>query len=649
MMLSTKEKLQPTAITGYLDAFADKYLSNHFLTYYSINPDKSIAISTYTRGEFLILASSAKQFLESRGISQGDHICHFFSSNTVEDLAFRLASVFIGCVPVTINWDADPQERVLYKINVTKCKLVLHDDTTNSTTLAYLNANVISTEVTSIVNVITLLKNCLSSSTKDGGAMVAAMMMAEGAASSQNPTPLQATRITIFTSGTTGNPKGVKLTYSNYETNRATFEQFLEIEQDPTILLSTVVVNPLHHTNSTSITDWTLRRPNAQLHLFQRYTTPYWNILAQLGHDEIAVKNQEHRLVAPAVSRHFDFLESLIENNKLINNEAWMKKGLNQIDFLIGSAPVGPQTVARLQRFTGKLPLVRFGSTETTLQVMGTPRHLSEAARLISFQKGWNHTNPKDVNELQPGYYIGQQHTPHTQVMVVESTSIEDGALFLRPCTEGVPGYIITRGGHVMKGYVDNDEATNKALFQIEIDWSSGSSGSSSSSGCSGGINLPWYLNLGDVGFWLMNESNHCQDIYWMSRESALLIRGGSNYAYEQINTELKEFLIQKMGMSESVIVAVIGLKVNSEHEDDCCVTIEMKESEDGNELDLNEVGEQFIRLTNDKKNGVSKGAKPNMVRFGKIPKNFKGAILVKELKKDWKTEIARRNQSHVE
>ena len=34
-----------------------------------------------------------------------------------------------------------------------------------------------------------------------------------------------------------------------------------------------------------------------------------------------------------------------------------------------------------------------------------------------------------------------------------------------------------------------------------------------------------------------------------MSRESALLIRGGSNYAYEQINSELKEFLIQKMGI----------------------------------------------------------------------------------------------------
>ena len=38
---------------------------------------------------------------------------------------------------------------------------------------------------------------------------------------------------------------------------------------------------------------------------------------------------------------------------------------------LLGSAPVGPTTVERLQKYTGKLPVVRFGSTETCLQVSG--------------------------------------------------------------------------------------------------------------------------------------------------------------------------------------------------------------------------------------------------------------------------------------
>jgi acyl-CoA synthetase (AMP-forming)/AMP-acid ligase II len=619
------------ALSSYLPAFAPELQKNHFLTYYSIQPDKSFIVNRYTRGEFLILAARAKQILITRGINSGDHVCHYFSSNSVADLAFRFASIFVGCIPVTVNWSADTAERILYKIQITNCKLVLRDDNTDPTILTYLEDQVSSTQqVSSIINA----SKCLVASSLadqtiggDGGTILAAMLLAE-----QNDVtlPLASTRIIIFTSGTTGKPKGVKLSYSNYETNRATFEQFLEIEQDSTITLTAVVVNPLHHTNSTSITDWALRRPGACLHLFQRYTTPYWGILAQLGHTEKTLQGI-HRLVAPAVSRHFDYLESLAEKGALPNSESWIKNGLNRVNFLIGSAPVGPSTVACLQRFAGKLPLVRFGSTETCLQVMGTPRRLSEAERLVSFQRGWNHVNPQNITETQPGYYIGQQHPPHTQVMIVESTAPEDGDAFMRPRDEGVPGYIVTRGGHVMTGYVDNQEATIKALVP-SVD----------------GSKKPWYVNLGDVGFWMKNLTDGQQDIYWMSRDSALLIRGGSNYAYEQINQELKSFLVEKMGMNEhTTAVAVVGLKLNSEHEDDCCVTIEVINNNVEPFNNLNELSQQFMILACAKGTGaVSKGAQPSYVRFGSIPKNFKGAILVKDLKKDWQAEIATRKNN---
>jgi acyl-CoA synthetase (AMP-forming)/AMP-acid ligase II len=73
---------------------------------------------------------------------------------------------------------------------------------------------------------------------------------------------------------------------------------------------------------------------------------------------------------------------------------------------------------------------------------------------------------------------------------------------------DGEPGQIITRGGNVMSSYVGNPEATKKALHHID-----------------GG--LPWYVNLGDVGFTLVNPFNGLKDFYWLSRDSALLIRGG--------------------------------------------------------------------------------------------------------------------------
>ena len=48
---------------------------------------------------------------------------------------------------------------------------------------------------------------------------------------------LEDERIVIFTSGTTGNPKGVRLPYRAYECNQKTFESFLlfndQQEDDP--------------------------------------------------------------------------------------------------------------------------------------------------------------------------------------------------------------------------------------------------------------------------------------------------------------------------------------------------------------------------------------------------------------------------------
>ena len=88
------------------------------------------------------------------------------------------------------------------------------------------------------------------------------------------------------------------------------------------------------------------------------------------------------------------------------------------------------------------------------------------------------------------------------------------------------------------------------------------------------------YLNLGDVCFYLEPEKG-VKDFYWRSRDSALLIRGGANYAYEQINAELKEWAKARYALPdeagvEALDVAVVGLKLESEHEDACCVTIEL-------------------------------------------------------------------------
>lgn len=114
------------------------------------------------------------------------------------------------------------------------------------------------------------------------------------------------------------------------------------------------------------------------------------------------------------------------------------------------------------------------------------------------------------------------------------------------------------------------------------------------------------------------------------------LFTGGANYAYQQIEAELKEFICKVYNVDEICLeVAVVGVKVQSEHEDDCCVIVQLNDgSEDSLQLRLEET---FLSLARQK---VSKGAKPDHLRFANIPKNFKGAILVPDMKAFWKTEL---------
>ena len=614
---------------AYAEAFMPVDADVPFLTYYGIDSSKAIVVQRFTRGEFHTLALKAAQLLRANGLAKGDTHTHYFTDNRVEDLAFRLASVLLGTVPVTVNWQADTPERVVYKVSSTGSKCMVVD------------AGVPPEQVQ-------MVRDAMGASF---GVIDAAALLpsTEPLAMSDVGLPSvksAATRIVIFTSGTTGNPKGVTLPYSAYETNRATFESFLQVPDASADApgFAALVTNPMHHTNSTAITDWALRRPHAQLHLMQRYTTQYWQVLAcaaanvayppadaaGLAAAAAARAAAGCRVVAPLVSRHFDFLDELCNSGKLpVDGDVFRATlsaasagGTPLVTLLLGSAPVGPTTVERLLKHCGVLPTVRFGSTETCLQVVGTPLVAPGAADAVApFERGWAH----EYNGVPTkGYYIGRPHPPHTEAIVVKSTTRgEEG--YLQPCAPGEPGQLVCRGGFLMSGYVGDEAATAKAIHAE-----------------SGG----WYVNLGDVCFGLEPKGDGeggggALDLYWLSRDSALLIKGGSNYSYEQINAELSKFAAAHYGVEPSnVEVAVVGLRLESEHEDTCCATVELRgETAAAALADEKEAAASF--LASAKKaigaGDISKGSKPDRVRFAPIPKNFKGAVLTPDMVKAWK------------
>ena len=523
------------------------------------------------------MACSAAAHLSNFGISRGDRVIHLFSANSQYDLIFRLASVLVGCAPVTVNWQADDNRRIAYKAAVTKARVCIYDRGSAS------RVDELKASLPGVV--------FFEASEVDKHQLTF----------NKSYAPLDYTdeRIVIFTSGTTANPKGVSLSHRSYLTNRLTYEQYLGLSEDSSLDL--LLVNPLHHANSTALSDWALRRRGAVLHLLESYTTRYWRVLTDIA---------EHKrgwLVISIVPRHIDFLDSLAEQGKLPVAEGKLKKVLKQTDILIGSAPVGPKTVERIQQFAGRIPHVRFGSTETCLQVTAIPATMPENEALKALKAGWSHQYSE---EQTAGYYVGREHFPFTRVKIVKSTNPES-ADYMSPCETGEPGYLVTQGGNQFSYYVGDEEATKNVFRE------------------------GWYTGLGDIAFALKNNDGNL-DYYWMSRDSELLIRGGANYAYAQVAEELARFVADSYQLSsEDFQLAVVGMRLESEHEDSCCVTVELLN--DVNDVNRQRLQSSFIK---DAKGAVSKGAKPDRLRFAKIPQNFKGAILYPQLKREFSDSL---------
>ena len=384
------------ALLPYRAAFTGAGAAAHFAAHHVVSADKSMSVRVLSRAEFWTLAKQCATVLSRDGrVGRGDHVVHYFGRNSILDLAFRLAATMLGAVPVTVNWDADTVERIAYKIGVTAAKVVLYGDTV----VAQRRLDVREA-------VLTAAGACASPIEIDAVDALVAAAAPLDEASFCAAVPTSSTRIVIFTSGTTGRPKGVNLTYNNYATNAGTFDSFLlgatRCDGDHSVdALAVFVTNPLHHTNSTAITDWAMRRPRSRLSLLSKYTTRYWNILTALVEETTAAAATPTTVVCPLVARHLDFLEAVVDGNRLADGltPAALRAALSAAIILLGSAPVGPTTIARMQRFAGKLPTVRFGSTETCLQVLGTPCHLSEEQRLAAFQKGWANEWPAGASQ----------------------------------------------------------------------------------------------------------------------------------------------------------------------------------------------------------------------------------------------------------
>jgi len=488
-----------------------------------------------------------------------------FGRNTLLDLLVRAAAAKLGFVPVTTNWQADTTETLRYKASKTNARFVILHESCPQSSKDVFHDPEFGLEVLRV--------------DQD-------MLDGIGASAGIRDENVSGAAMTLFTSGTTGAPKGVELSHESYRANWEIFKTFLNLGEEDSVRV--VLVNPLHHANSTSMSNWALRRPGTELFLVSHYGTQYWDALARIA------ASYSGRIIAPLVARHFEYLENLIQDGRLELRDEH-KIALEKTEFLVGSAPVGPQTVERFKRLTGRLPRVRFGSTELCLQALGIAQSMDEEETLRAFQAGWQH---RYAEQELVGYYIGRTHAPYTDADIVESVSTGDAG-YMKSVEEGQSGLLVVRSDSAMAGYVDEPGAT-KAAF------------------CNG-----WYTGLGDVAFYLTNKDTQERDYYWVSRSTGLMIRGGANYSCVQLEAELHRFCVEHFKWVEDDFdLAVVGHKLGSEHEDACCVLLDMKS------MSRDEAEAYAQRLMIEAPMKVSKGAKPDRVALGQVPRNFKGAIV---------------------
>jgi len=207
----------------------------------------------------------------------------------------------------------------------------------------------------------------------------------------------------LYTSGTTGRPKGVRLTHSNLIANARALVETWAFSRADTLLHAL----PLFHVHGLFVACHTVLASGARLLFLPRFEARA--VMAALPGASVlmGVPTYYTRLLAEA-----DFGHSLCGAVRA---------------FISGSAPLSPQTFAEFEARTGHRIVERYGMTET----------------------GMNTSNPL-AGARKPGT-VGRP-LPGVRVRV----ALEGG----EPAAVGVAGEVEIRGPNVFPGYWRNPQAT---------------------------------------------------------------------------------------------------------------------------------------------------------------------------------------------
>lgn len=464
-----------------------KYFPNHEAIIY---PELNLR-KTYE--EFNKEVNEAAKGLMALGISKGDHVA-IWSDNKPEWLTTQFSTAKIGAVLVTVNTNYQANELEYLLKQSEASTLIMAENYKGTSYLEVLRnicpeldnatpGNIKSKVLPKLKNIIVLSETDYAFAYKWIDIMHAGKGIAEQDLTERKASLAMHDVINMqYTSGTTGFPKGVMLTHYNIVNNGKQIADCMKLTESDRLCIPV----PFFHCFGCVL---------GVLAAFSKGATMV--LVEQFDPEKVLKTVSQERCTAlhgvPTM-----FIAELNHPNFERYDLSSLRTGI------MSGSPCPMEVMTKVME--------RMGADEITIAYGQT-----EASPVIT------QTKTDDAIELRVST-VGMPH-PNVEIkIVIPGTNKEQ--------KRGVPGELLTRGYHVMKGYYNNPKATKQAID--EEGW----------------------LHTGDLA--LLREDGYLEIT---GRMKDMIIRGGENI-YPR---EIEEFLYQHSDILDVQIVGVPDEKYGEE------------------------------------------------------------------------------------
>ncbi|MEP1304404.1 MAG: class I adenylate-forming enzyme family protein [Balneola sp.] len=352
--------------------------------------------------EFYEAVLNTARFFQSKGLKVGDKI-GTISHNHWHTVIHYFAAWFCGLVAVPVNLSEDDQ-RIEYILENAEVKLALvrEDYTSRIQDIAIGNDKLSSVQLIECghnLDPFSLEKGDLKEPDFDS----------------------ETEALIVFTSGTTGNPKGVVLTQRNLLEDARSISEWHTIESKTRMMC----VLPIHHVNGTVVTVMTPFFVGGSVVLNEKFQIDQF----------FPIIEEEKIDIVSVVPTLLQYLNSFYEDKKA--------PGLDYFSHVIcGAGPLTVNVAKNFEEKFGKRIIHGYGLSETTCYSCYLPLDISDKAHQKWMQ---------DFGYPSIGVAI-----PANEMAIHD----ENG----NTLKEGERGEIVIRGVNVMKGYFNNREANENAF-----------------------------------------------------------------------------------------------------------------------------------------------------------------------------------------